>query len=179
MSSIVSAARGLSTSIQESCDHATRSLAGGTNFRRIAALVYLYANCLAVALRVPRKDRIKRVNRPEQFPSPAPTWLTYSEAGDLLGLTPGQVAARAQRERWPTRRDNGEPEVQVPGHLLMPTAPRGGAADDDLVARVAQAVEQVDREEATRQREKTFAEERAIAKEGAARPKRRWWQLRR
>ena len=47
--------------------------------------------------------------------------------------------------------------------------------DLPLRERVAQAVGQVDRAEATRTREKAYAEERAIAKERAVASKRPWW----
>jgi hypothetical protein len=46
-----------------------------------------------------------------------------------------------------------------------------------LRERVAQAVGQVDRADATRAREKAYAEERAIDKARAAAPKRPWWRL--
>ena len=89
-------------------------------------------------------------------------WMTYSAAAERLGLTPGLVAARARRGRWPTRTrsDTGEAEVEVP---------------DTVLAVGSVELEQVDRAEATRAREKAYAEERAIAKEGAAASKRPWW----
>ena len=51
---------------------------------------------------------------------PSSRWMTYSAAAERLGLTPGLVAARARRRRWPTRirGDTGEAEVEVPAALL-------------------------------------------------------------
>ena len=115
---------------------------------------------------------------PALFPSSR--WMTYSAAAERLGLTPGLVAARARRRRWRTRTrsDTGEAEVEVPVALLeIDSVEIELAPDLQLRERVAQAVGQVDRAEATRDREKAYAEERAIAKEKAAVPKRPWWRL--
>jgi hypothetical protein len=107
---------------------------------------------------------------------PSSRWMTYRAAAEQLGLTPGLVAARARRGRWRTRTrsDTGEAEVEVPEALLdfveIELEP-----DLPLRERVAQAVGQVDRAEATRTREKAYAEERAIAKERAVASKRPWW----
>jgi hypothetical protein len=49
--------------------------------------------------------------------------------------------------------------------------------DQELRERIAQVVARVDRLEATLEREKADAEERAIARARAAAPKRRWWRL--
>lgn len=111
------------------------------------------------------------------FPS---LWLTYSEAGDRFGLTSGQVAARARRARWPTRSrsDTGEAEVEVPGALLAPSVVWARTEpDQELRERVARAVEQVDRTEASRKREKAYIEEREQAKARVAASKPRWWRL--
>ena len=114
----------------------------------------------------------------ELFPSSR--WMTYSAAGERFGLTPGLVAARARRRRWPTRirGDSGEAEVQVPVALLDIDAIEIELKPDlAFRERVAQAVGQVDRTEAKWAREDAFAEERAIAKERAAASKRPWWRL--
>ena len=111
------------------------------------------------------------------FTWPDSKWLTYRSAGERLGLTQGQVAVRAQRRGWPTRKrsDTGEIEVEVPGTLLEPGALKGNVDDDQLLERVSRAVLLVERAEAKRMREKVYAEERAIAKARPAAPKRRWW----
>ena len=109
---------------------------------------------------------------------PSSGWMTYSAAAERLGLTPGLVAARARRRRWPTRirGDTGEAEVEVPAALLdIDSIEIELEPDLPLRERVAQAVGQVDRREATYAREKAFAEERAIANERAAALKRPWW----
>jgi hypothetical protein len=109
---------------------------------------------------------------------PSSRWMTYSAAAARLGLTPGLVAARARRRRWRTRTrsDTGEAEVEVPAALLeIDSVEIELAPDLPLRERVAQAVGQVDRAEATRAREKAYDEERAIAKERAAASKRPWW----
>lgn len=106
-------------------------------------------------------------------------WMTYGEAAERLGLTPGLVAARARRRRWRTRTcsDTGEAEVEVPAALLENDSVEIELEPDlRLRERVARAVGQVDRAEAARIREKAFAEERAIAKERAAALKRPWWR---
>jgi hypothetical protein len=111
---------------------------------------------------------------------PSSRWMTYSAAAERLGLTPGLVAARARRRRWPTRirGDTGEAEVEVPTALLdIDSIEIELEPDLALQERVAKAVSQVDRTEATWAREDAFAEERAIAKERAAAPKRPWWRL--
>ena len=107
-------------------------------------------------------------------------WLTYDAAAEQLGLTQGQVAARARRGRWPTRRrsDTGDIEIEVPGDLLIPNASWAIVEpDEELRQRVADAVGRVDRTEAAKAREKTTADEREIAKSRAAAPKRAWWRL--
>jgi hypothetical protein len=118
---------------------------------------------------------------------PSSRWMTYSAAAERLGLTPGLVAARARRGRWRTRTrgDTGEAEVEVPDALLdigtgeLGIGPVEIELEPDLPLRerVAQAVGQVDRADATRAREKAYAEERAIDKARAAAPKRPWWRL--
>jgi len=46
-------------------------------------------------------------------------WLTYREGAEALGMSPGAVAARARRARWPKRlRDDGAAEILVPTPLL-------------------------------------------------------------
>ena len=105
-------------------------------------------------------------------------WMTYSAAAGRLGLTPGLVAARARRGRWRTRTrsDTGEAEVEVPDAVLgIGSVEIELEPDLPLRERVAQAVGQVDRAEATRAREKVYAEERAIAREQAVASKRPWW----
>jgi hypothetical protein len=117
---------------------------------------------------------------------PSSGWMTYSAAAERLGLTPGLVAARARRGRWHTRirSDTGEAEVEVPATLLdIDFIEIELEPDLPLRERVALAVGQVDRREATSARDKAFAEERAmakeraIAKERAAALKRPWWLL--
>jgi hypothetical protein len=118
---------------------------------------------------------------------PSSRWMTYSAAAERLGLTLGLVAARARRSRWRTRTrgDTGEAEVEVPDALLdigtgeLDIGPVEIELEPDLPLRerVAQAVGQVDRADATRAREKAYAEERAIDKARAAAPKRPWWRL--
>ena len=113
---------------------------------------------------------------PELFPSSR--WMTYNAAAARLGLTPGLVAARARRGRWRTRTrsDTGEAELEVPEALLNIYSVEIELEPDlPLRERVAQAVGQVDRAEATQAREKAYAEERAIAKERAVASKRPWW----
>ena len=56
-------------------------------------------------------------------PSPTgPTWMTYRQAADQLGLTPEAVAARARRRHWPKRknpaRNDDLIEILVPGEDL-------------------------------------------------------------
>jgi hypothetical protein len=109
---------------------------------------------------------------------PSSRWMTYGAAAEQLGLTPGLVAARAWRGRWRTRTrgDTGEAEVEVPDVLLAIGSVEIELEPDlPLRERVAQAVSQVDRAEATRARKKVYAEERAIAKEQAVPSKRPWW----
>ena len=118
----------------------------------------------------------------EQFSElfPSSRWMTYSAAAQRLGLTPRLVAARARRGRWRTRIRGAteEPEVEVPYALLdMYSVEIKLKPDLALRERVAQAVRQVDRTEAKWAREDAFAEERRIAKEQAAAPKRPWWRL--
>ena len=111
---------------------------------------------------------------------PSSRWMTYSAAARRLGLTPVLVAAWARRGRWQTRTrsDTGEAEVEVPDALLDIGSVEIELEPDLLLReRVAQAVGQVDRAEATRAREKGYSEERAIAKERAAAPNRPWWRL--
>jgi len=66
-------------------------------------------------------------------PNVGPTWLTYPELADRLGLaTPAAAAARARRAKWPKRlrNDTGQAEVEVPADALPaarrspPDAPR-------------------------------------------------------
>ena len=108
---------------------------------------------------------------------PSSGWMTYGAAAARLGLTPGLIAARARRRRWQTRTgDTGEAEVEVPEALLdFDSAEIELAPDLLLRERVARAVSQVDRAEATRAREKAYDEERAIARERAVASKRPWW----
>ena len=109
---------------------------------------------------------------------PSSRWMTYSAAAVRLGLTPGLVAARALRRRWPTRirGDTGEAEVAVRAALLdIDSAEIELAPDLLLRERVARAVSQVDRAEATRAREKAYDEERAIARERTVASRRSWW----
>jgi hypothetical protein len=118
---------------------------------------------------------------------PSSRWMTCNAAAERLGLTPGLVVARARRGRWRTRTrgDTGEAEVEVPDALLdigtgeLDIGPVEIELEPDLPLRerVAQAVGQVDRADATRAREKAYAEERAIDKARAAAPKRPWWRL--
>jgi hypothetical protein len=111
---------------------------------------------------------------------PSSRWMTCNAAAERLGLTPGLVVARARRGRWRTRTrgDTGEAEVEVPDALLD-IGPLAIELEPDLPLRerVAQAVGLVDRADATRAREKAYAEERAIDKARAAAPKRPWWRL--
>ena len=61
-------------------------------------------------------------------PSPTgPTWMTYRELADALGLrSPATAAARARRGRWPKRirNDTTEAEVEVPAAALARTGKR-------------------------------------------------------
>src|SRR5260370_17346331 len=53
--------------------------------------------------------------------SPFPTWLTYHQVAERLGLrTAAAAAARARRAKWPkrTRNDTLEAEVCVPAEAL-------------------------------------------------------------
>ena len=109
---------------------------------------------------------------------PSSRWMTYNAAAERLGLSPGLVAARARRRRWPTRirSDTGETEVEVPAALLdIDSVEIKHKPDFAVRERVAQIVGQVDRTEAKWAREDAFAEERAIAKERAAASNRPWW----
>lgn len=54
-------------------------------------------------------------------PNVGPTWMTYPELADRLGLlTPAAAAARARRAKWPKRlrNDTGQAEVEVPAEAL-------------------------------------------------------------
>lgn len=54
-------------------------------------------------------------------PNAGPTWLTYPELADRLGLpTVAAAAARARRAKWPKRlrNDTGQAEVEVPADAL-------------------------------------------------------------
>src|SRR5262249_34289794 len=54
--------------------------------------------------------------------SALPTWLTYHQVAERLGLrTAGAAAARARRAKWPKRirNDTLEAEVCVPGEVLV------------------------------------------------------------
>jgi chromosome segregation ATPase len=58
-----------------------------------------------------------------------PTWLTYHQVAERLGLrTTGAAASRARRAKWPkrTRNDTLEVEVCVPAEILVagPARPR-------------------------------------------------------
>lgn len=57
-------------------------------------------------------------------PNVGPTWLTYPELADRLGLpTAAAAAARARRAKWPKRlrNDTGQAEVEVPAEALSAT----------------------------------------------------------
>ena len=45
-------------------------------------------------------------------------WLTYAEAGALLGMTPEAVRQRARRHDWPTRKTGNKPND--PNEVLIP-----------------------------------------------------------
>lgn len=109
---------------------------------------------------------------------PPPEWLTVLAASARLGLSPSAVAARASRKGWPTRLGStGEPEVEVPGSSLVARIVAVDAASEEAMhKRVAQAVNKVDRLDATQAREKAYAEERAALR-AAASTKRPWWRL--
>jgi hypothetical protein len=111
----------------------------------------------------------------ELFPSSR--WNDVQCGGRTTWTNPGLIAARARRRRWQTRTgDTGEAEVEVPEALLdIDSAEIELASDLLLRERVARAVSQVDRAEATRAREKAYDEERAIARERAAASKRPRW----
>jgi len=54
-------------------------------------------------------------------PHAGPTWLTYPELVERLGLpSAAAAAARARRARWPKRirNDTGEAEIEVPADAL-------------------------------------------------------------
>jgi chromosome segregation ATPase len=54
--------------------------------------------------------------------SPFPTWLTYQQTAERLGLrTAGAAAARARRSKWPRRirNDTLKAEVCVPAEVLV------------------------------------------------------------
>ena len=64
---------------------------------------------------------------------PEERWVTYREAGQLLGISANAVRVRAQRARWPRRVPNmpGAPTlVRVPEEVLVrpgaPVVPRSG-----------------------------------------------------
>lgn len=51
-------------------------------------------------------------------------WLTYKEAGRVLGIDPDSVARRARRLRWPRLPGNdGMARVAIPGDILRASAP--------------------------------------------------------
>ena len=58
---------------------------------------------------------------------PEERWITYRQAGELLGISANAVRVRAQRARWPRRVPNmpGAPTlVRVPEEVLVrPSAP--------------------------------------------------------
>jgi hypothetical protein len=59
--------------------------------------------------------------------APSATWLTFRDAAWRLKVTPATVTDAARRLKWPSRlRDDGTPEVEVPGEVLAEaeTAPR-------------------------------------------------------
>jgi hypothetical protein len=94
----------------------------------------------------------------EQFDPP---WLTYSEAGERLGLSADAVRVRATRGKWRRMRGNdGRTLVQVPADPseLYPARPfaRGGAIAA-LQEAVAALREQLQAER-TRSAEQTAAE---------------------
>ena len=110
---------------------------------------------------------------------PPSEWFSFFAASVRLGLSPSTIAVRARRRGWPMRMrsDTGEPEVEIPGFILAArNVAVDSASEEAFHLRVAQAVSQVDRFEATQTREKANAEERAatIASAFAKRP---WWRL--
>jgi hypothetical protein len=66
---------------------------------------------------------------------PEERWLTYREAGELLGISANAVRVRAQRARWPRRVPNmpGAPTlVRVPEEALVrPGAPLVRGSDGE------------------------------------------------
>jgi len=57
-------------------------------------------------------------------------WLTYRDTAAVLGMSPGAVAARARRARWPKRlRNDGAAEILVPSLLLETPTMSGGAVE--------------------------------------------------
>jgi chromosome segregation ATPase len=61
--------------------------------------------------------------------SPFPTWLTYHQVAERMGLrTANAAAARARRAKWPKRirNDTLEVEVCVPAEALVAGPPKAG-----------------------------------------------------
>lgn len=61
-------------------------------------------------------------------------WLTYAEAGVMLGLSPEAVRQRAARNEWPKRRDgnrtNDPVRVQIPEEELIRAAHKSVQTDE-------------------------------------------------
>src|SRR4030095_12516904 len=80
-------------------------------------------------------------------------WLTYAEAGRVLGITPEAVRARSKRLEWPKRLPNafGAPtRIKIPNefrtvrpvtdsHNRPVTARTNGAESTDMIARAVRA----------------------------------------
>ena len=78
----------------------------------------------------PRARSVRGISMPDH---PEERWLTYREAGELLGISANAIRVRAQRARWPRRLPNmpGAPTlVRVPEDVLVrpgaPPVPRSG-----------------------------------------------------
>jgi chromosome segregation ATPase len=75
--------------------------------------------------------------------SPFPTWLTYHQVAERLGLrTVNAAAAKARRAKWPkrTRNDTLEVEVCVPADVLVVGPPKAPEPDGDSLQTTAETV---------------------------------------
>ena len=75
--------------------------------------------------------------------SPFPTWLTYPQVAERLGLrTANTAAAKARRAKWPmrTRNDTLEIEVCVPADVLVAGPPQAKEPDGDSLQTTAETV---------------------------------------
>src|SRR6185312_13050968 len=107
---------------------ATGDRATVDRFRRGCGIV-VTSGSRAPADRLSRLCSIGIVPPMSEVVSPFPTWLTYHQVAERMGLrTANAAAARARRAKWPKRirNDTLEVEVCVPAEALVAGPPKAG-----------------------------------------------------